>query len=87
LLIDQGIVRAKCKKFLTFSPVPNRPRAPFTLLSSACWGLLWLKWLGIKLTALSLYNYEVKIDRAVPEGLHGVVLTNKTANLFLGAFK
>jgi hypothetical protein len=43
-----------------------------------------VKWLGIRLTANSLSNSEIKIHAAIPEGLHSVVLINKRANLFLG---
>ena len=43
------------------------------------------KWLGIRLTANSLSNSEVKLHGAIPEGLHGVVLINKRSHLFLGA--
>jgi hypothetical protein len=39
------------------------------------------------LTANSLSNSEVKIHGAIPERLHGVVLVNKWANLFLGVLE
>jgi hypothetical protein len=39
------------------------------------------------LTTNSLSNSEVKIHGAIPEGIHGVVLVNKRANLFLGTLE
>ena len=62
----------------SLSPIHSPIRCILGLVSG-------VKQLGIRLTANFLSNSEVTIHGAIPEGLHGVVLINKMANLFLGA--
>ena len=62
----------------SLSPIHSPIRCILGLVSG-------IKWLGMWLTANSLSNSEVKIHGAIPDGLHGVVLINKMANLVLGA--